>query len=93
MRYRKKPVEVEAIQWTPDNRAEVVAFAEDRTPHGPGDRVVHPEHGPSQVMSVWVVKADRFLPIIVGTWLIAEPDGVGVYPCVADAFADTYEPA
>lgn len=91
--FRKRPVVVEAIQWTgEDNRAEVVAFAKAHTPHGPGERVVHAEHGRGP-MRVWVAKAERFIPIVVGTWLIVEPDEVGVYPCVAEAFAFTYEPA
>lgn len=30
MKYRKKPVVIEAIQWTGDNYAEVATFASDR---------------------------------------------------------------
>ena len=33
MKYRKKPIEIEAIQWTGNNKTEIAEFYETTSPH------------------------------------------------------------
>ena len=86
MKYRKKPVVVDAFQWEGPwhNRSVVkkVSIDGDASSVG-GEQVrfyVTTAHG-----------QDAFL--VPGDWVIAEPDGRGHYPCKPDIFAATYEPA
>ena len=83
-RWRKKPVTVEAVQWTGDNFAAVKDFASGAL--GAGE--VRPG-----VIPLWVVKSQALCHVKLGDWIIQEPDGSGFYPCAGDVFAATYEPA
>ena len=76
-RFRTKPFEVDALQWTGDNLAEVLAWAgRHAAPQPDGDLMVMTLQG-----SVWAKRGD---------WLIKGPNEV--YPCKPDLFADKYEP-
>ena len=44
-------------------------------------------------LPLWVVKSSATCHVELGDWIIREPDGSGYYPCAADVFAATYEPA
>ncbi|MBB6556182.1 hypothetical protein [Nonomuraea rubra] len=87
-RFRKKPVEVTAVQWTGSNEAELVAFAgsdfEAVDPEDRGDdpeqtaAVRHPVHG------TWVEVYD-------GQWIVRDAKGK-FHPVAEDVFAETYEP-
>jgi hypothetical protein len=89
-RYRKKPVEVGAIQWTGGNLAEVLMFtgpaffgavaAEDRD----GD--------PDMTAEVYDKLHGTWVHVYDGQWIIRGIQGE-LYPCAADVFAATYEPA
>lgn len=86
-RYRKKPVEVEAIQYTGDNLSAVTAFV------GEGDFA--PIHPDDQVdgdydAELYVAANGAWVPIEPGEWILR--DQRGCYPCKADIFAATYEP-
>jgi|GEM_PF-6283735 len=95
-RYRKKPVVVEAIQWpavADGVPPEVEEFLEQHAP---------PSHAKSTALYkidavgelwIYVVKSETFCHVEHGGWIIAEPDGRGVYPCTAVDFVTTYEPA
>lgn len=76
-RFRKKPVEVEAVRWTGSNEEELEAFAPEVT-FGPyrESPFIHTREGAMQVS--------------VGDWIIRGTRGE-VYPCKPDAFADTFE--
>ena len=87
--YRKKPVEVDAIQWTGDNRNEMWAFARDKfdVTH-PDDRQYSDDpNATAAVMddlhSTWVLVYD-------GDYIIRGIKGE-FYPCRPDVFAQTYE--
>jgi len=100
MKWRKKPVVVEAIQLRWDTWDEICEFADvgkldDGHPSGcyvgpDGDAL--PDGGTSDVMGLQI-------PTLEGTMLARENDYVirGVsgelYPCKPDIFAATYEPA
>lgn len=86
MKYRKKPVEIEAVQFTRDNWAEIVSFTNgtakdltiERRPNG---------------------KCTCIIPTLEGDHTATENDYIikGVngefYPCKPDIFAKTYEEA
>lgn len=87
-RYRKKPVEVTAVQWTGDNMDEMLAFTKgdferDPTPGDPDDAGVYnrDEDG----------RGDTWAAVSPGDWLVKGADGlfIGV---TADVFAEAYEP-
>ena len=79
-KYRKKPVVIEAVQYTEYgkfvkgmcNRQSCYA-ASNCNPH------VHTIHD------------DQMVDLAVGDWIIPEPDGIHFYPCKANIFERTYE--
>lgn len=86
MKYRKKPVEIDAVQFTRDNWEEIVSFTNgtakdltiERRPNG---------------------KCTCIIPTLEGDHIAAENDYIikGVngefYPCKPDIFRKTYETA
>ena len=86
MKYRKKAVIIEAVQWTGDNLAEILEF------------VNHMDIRVSKGVSNGVVKEDLFINTLEGTMHASEGDWIikGVhgefYPCKPDIFEETYEP-
>lgn len=77
MRFRKKPIVIEAVQWfAPGDHAAVVA--DPRSPTGFAIRT--PENT--------VVKHE----VTPGDWIITGIKGE-FYPCKPDVFVATYEPA
>ena len=89
-RYRKKPVEVEAVRWTGGNLAEVQAFCDpgyfDAVP--PEDR----DPDPDMTAQVYDKLHGTWVHVHDGQWVIRGIQGE-LYPCAADVFAATYEPA
>lgn len=79
MRYRKKPVVIEAVQYqgTPTSVKgvcqSVSCFIENPFPH------VHTIH------------EGQIVALEFGDWVIQEPDGGHFYPCKPDIFEATYE--
>jgi hypothetical protein len=78
--YRKKPVVIEAIQWTGDNLDEIWDWTTAEFVYGPTE--VNP-------LRLYVAANDAWLDLEVGEWIIK--DSAGFYPCKADIFAVTYE--
>ncbi len=82
-RYRKKPVEVEAMRFTGSNGATIALWAKEHA------RPVSEMHAPL-VMAVYtlhgVTKAE------IGDWIVRGPSG-DYWPVKADIFEETYEPA
>jgi hypothetical protein len=78
MKFRKKPVVVEAEQFQPETEA--LPFA-DKSAVGLDEIgwYVTTAHG-------------HRTPIAPGDWIIPEPDGRGFYSVKADIFENTYEP-
>ena len=83
-RWRKRPVVIEAIQWTGENFAAVKDFVSGAL--GAGEVM-------GGALPLWVVKSQALCHVQRGDWIIREADGSGFYPCAADVFAVTYEPA
>ena len=81
MKFRKKPVVIEAIQWTGNNSYEVGSFtgmkASMAKQHDQWEILIETLEG--------TMKADR------GDWIIKGVQGE-FYPCKPDIFEQTYEP-
>jgi len=79
MRYRKLPVEIEAVKWAGDNADEVARLQGiSRVEYGNGLLVVHTLEGD--------MRAD------LGDYIIRGVKGE-LYPCKPDIFEATYEAA
>lgn len=79
MKYVKKPVVVEAIQWDGKNTNDVLAF-------GPG-KITYTEITGSHLM---IFTLEGTMTAIVGDWIIKGIKGE-FYPCKPDIFEASYE--
>jgi hypothetical protein len=92
MKFRKKPVVVEAMQYRDGgdnhrfiNNDILPLVFEWSEPDASGT---------NQKCEAFCVTAHGHkTPVAPGDWVIAEPDGRGCYPCKPDIFAAIYEPA
>jgi hypothetical protein len=91
-RWTKKPVTIDARQWTGDNYDEIMAFA------GSGKFIVLGEEDransddPDCSASVYDKLHSTWVGVMDGQWIIRGVKGE-FYPCDAEVFAETYEPA
>lgn len=76
--YRKKPVVVEALQWTGDNLESLRAFVPEEWRH---NKITEP---------MGIVTPEGVMEIKVGDWIIKGVKGE-FYPCRPDIFELTYE--
>ena len=77
MKYRKKPVEVEAVRWDGNNHKEVIDFAENK--------IWFDELG-----NIWIATLEGDMVAKKGDYIIKGVQGE-FYPCKPDIFAETYE--
>lgn len=77
MRFRSKPVEIEAMQWFE---------------HGDHALVMRDNVQPGNARVGRVKGAQGWAHVDPGDWIIQEPLGPGYYPCKPDVFAAKYEP-
>lgn len=77
MTFRKRPLEVEAVQYTGENREEVRHFAAKQTELINGKLILFPY--------------DSAVEAKPGDWVIKDVNGQA-YPCKPDVFAATYDP-
>lgn len=87
-RFRKRPVEVEAVQWTGDNEAELVAFA------GSLFHAVDPEDrsdDPDQTAAIMDTLHNTWMRVYDGQWIVKGVKGE-FYVIAPDVLAETYEP-
>jgi len=77
MKFRKKPVVIDAIEWDGDVRA-VLEFVDDTGIGFDGDQVM-------------IVTLEGTMTASLGDWIIRGVQGE-LYPCKPDIFARTYEP-
>lgn len=80
MKFRKKPVVIEAIQFTGQNKDEIVTFTGD---------VLGVDSPDGDLMIITLEGSMRASP---GDWVIQGVNGE-FYPCKPDIFEKTYEPA
>jgi len=79
MKFRKKPIEVEAIQYTGENKNEIKEFV--------GDYILLDWR---KNISLHTLEGD--MKISIGDWIIKGIKGE-FYPCKRDIFKETYEEA
>lgn len=80
MRYRIKPVVIDAIQWTGDNYAEIFEFTEGNA---------YPTEPHSDTLAF--TSSDDDVKAEKGCYIIRGVNGT-YYPCQEDFFNKTYEP-
>jgi hypothetical protein len=78
MKFRKKPVVIEAVQWTGENLEELRAFVPEEFRH---NKIHEP-------MGIWTLEG--VMTIKEGDWIIKGVEGE-FYPCKPDIFEATYE--
>lgn len=96
MKFRKKPIVIDAVRWTGGNVNEVLPFIQDGKPdfsHLPNDGVhVHPGIGHSPVEGTLDIPTlEGTMTARPGDWIIRGVKGE-FYPCKPDIFEATYEP-
>ena len=78
MKFIKKPIPVEAVQWTGGNAEEIINFMGDNPP----------------VFDFWnsiiIQTLEGEMKAPIGSWVIRGPKGE-YYPCRRDIFEETYE--
>lgn len=84
MRYRKKPVVIEAMQWTGDNIEAIWEWGGAGGIYGPTEK------NPDQLILTTIHGEEAIAR--VGDWIIPEPQPDRFYPCKPDIFEATYEP-
>ena len=95
MKYRKKPVDVEAYQITRE-LIEGVLFDGKKYPRGLHFSSASGFFEKRQVNSWFgyvITVHGQKTKVVEGDWIIAEPDGEHFYPCKPDIFEKTYEAA
>jgi hypothetical protein len=87
-RYRKKPVEVEAMQWTGTNETDIQAW----TGRGGFHELDFEDRGdnPAATAGLYVAANSVWVTLEPGEWVLK--DRRGFYPCQPDVFEETYEP-
>lgn len=88
MKYRKKPVVIEAKQatGTPESNREIIDWTRDSATRASMD--VHPDHG-SRCLTINTLEGSHW--VSPGDWVIKGVAGE-FYPCKPDIFAKTYDP-
>lgn len=79
LRFRKKPVEIEAVEWTGDNVKEVMDFMAWR----------NASHDNQTGLNIRTLEGTHHAT--PGDWIIKGVAGE-FYPCKPDIFAMTYDP-
>ena len=79
-KFRKKVIELEAIQWTGENLLDVTDFVGD------------PANVMGQIQTLFINSEDNVVTVVPNDWIIKGVKGE-FYPCKPDIFAATYEPA
>ena len=80
MRFRKKPVEIEAEQYIEYGKL-VKGMCNSQSCYASGNTEPH----------VHTIHNNQIVLLEVGDWIIPEPDGVHFYPCKPDIFEMTYD--
>jgi hypothetical protein len=90
-RYRKKPVEIEALQWTGKNDTEIEYFVGDSF-QGYGDNLVCYKPRSNQYLSklMYIRTLEGVMIASVGDYIIKGVQGE-FYSCKPEIFEQTYE--
>jgi hypothetical protein len=94
MKFRKKPVEVEAMQWTGNNSFSIMSFVGQQLewtepPHG---MELDNDHIPPEAYTIIIPTLEGDMKASKGDWIVKGVKGE-FYPCKPDVFEMTYEPS
>jgi hypothetical protein len=91
-KFRKKPVVIEAIQWTGANLEEISEWSGGKVWFGfpESESRAATQQGREPVSSLWVSTLEGDLRATVCDWIIKGVQSE-FYPCKPDIFAATYE--
>lgn len=89
MKYRKKPVAIEAIQWTGSNLEEIKAFVGQDLIYDIYDAAWKAEQAPPYI-SIKIKTLEGVMSASVGDYIIKGVDGE-FYPCKPDIFEKMYD--
>lgn len=84
MKYRKKPVVIEAVRWTGENIEEINNFC------GNYAKFATSHLGNVVFYSLGIETLEGFMQASVGDYIIKDANGE-FYPCKAHIFEETYE--
>lgn len=93
-KFRKKPVEIEALRLTQNNYREVAAWANSVQPKDKQVKIVF-EPFEGKIKGLLIPTKEGEMLCNIGDYLIKEPfptDDRMFYPCKPDMFELTYEP-
>ena len=82
MKYRKKPVVIDAVQYTEHGKL-VKGMCNSQSCYWMSGKLHRPH--------VHTIHDNQMVVLEVGDWIIPEPDGGHYYPCKPDIFEATYE--
>ncbi|HJR01784.1 MAG TPA: hypothetical protein VKA83_09140 [Methylomirabilota bacterium] len=85
MKYRKKPVVVEARRYTRKNRRAIIAWCKA------GHEAIDDDGAPYETAALRIHTEEGTMQAQLGDWIIKGIKGE-FYPCKPDIFAATYEP-
>jgi hypothetical protein len=93
-KYRKKPVIIDAVQYTGENDQEIIEFTK-------GNAVLQSAIGGDQngnghpqlykKLTIETIHQGQKVDLVAGDFVIPEPDGIHFYPCKPNIFNNTYE--
>lgn len=93
-KYIKKPIEVEAYQFTEDM---VKAHLFDKAPLPPGVKLMRADYNDAErsliAFSATVLTIQgQNVKVSPGEWIATEPDGIHHYPIADEVFRKSYDP-
>lgn len=95
MKYRKKPVEIDAIQWNGNsNKQEIDKFVGKELKTELESDTAYIAGKGSPIFSLLIETKEGVMKAFKGDWIIKEPFPTGdrdFYPCKPDIFELTYE--
>lgn len=95
MKYRKKPIEIEAIQWNGNgNKQEIDKFVGKELKTELESETAYVAKKGAPIFSLLIETKEGVMKAFKGDWIIKEPFPTGdrdFYPCKPDIFELTYE--
>lgn len=89
LKYRKKPVVIEAIQWNGKNNYEVEVFTGDKTSLSVNS-IYRPQGHLPEDYNLYINTLEGTMEVNIGDYIIKGVKGE-FYPCKEDIFLETYE--
>jgi len=86
-KFIKKPVEIEAVQWTGKNEEEIMEFCKDLIPENRDEQRIFL----AEDNTLGILTLEGTMTANIGDWIIKGVKGE-FYPCKPDIFEASYSP-